>query len=200
MPIDPRTFRLVNVADTCAVWNVLSSALLHSVAKAANCDFCMTGYVLYECLFKPRGEPTAAAQELMRRLRAEQERSTFQAHQCTIDDLQEIARLEQIKPLGKGELSCIAFAKRIGQAVLTDDQGARRLATQVGVPEQTTPHLLAWLLFVGRLGDADVDGIIAQHKQSEGGLERHFRDAYGMAMMCKMLDAQAALAKAGGSH
>jgi len=35
MAIDPSKFHLVNVMDTCAVWNVLSSARLYSAAKEA---------------------------------------------------------------------------------------------------------------------------------------------------------------------
>lgn len=54
MAIDPSKFHLINVADTCAVWNVLSSSRLHAAAKEARCEFCITSFVRYECLSKLR--------------------------------------------------------------------------------------------------------------------------------------------------
>lgn len=53
MPLDPSRFHAVNVSDTCAVWNVLSSATLYSAAVAKGCTFCCTGFVAYECLERP---------------------------------------------------------------------------------------------------------------------------------------------------
>ncbi len=114
MAIDPSTFHLVNVADTCSVWNVLSSARLHAAAKEARCEFCITSFVRYECLTKPRKAPSPAEAELMRRLAQEQRRGGFAAHSCDIGDLQAIKILESRKRLGKGELSSIAFAMKIG--------------------------------------------------------------------------------------
>lgn len=43
-------------SDTCAVWNILSSEVLYGKARALNCEFCITSYVHYECLYKPRRE------------------------------------------------------------------------------------------------------------------------------------------------
>ena len=188
MAIDPSKFRLINVADTCSVWNVLSSPILHSAAKEARCDFCITSFVRYECLNKPRKKtPTAAETELMRRLAQEQGRGSFVAHSCDIGDLQAITLLESRKRLGKGELSSIAFAMKIGQAIITDDRKARKLAEDSGHAHiQTTPHLFSWLIFSGRLGDADKETVIAQHKAMDRPLAPHLETAYEMALQCRL--------------
>lgn len=188
MAIDPSKFRLINVADTCSVWNVLSSAILHSAARAARCEFCITSFVRYECLYKSRkGVPTAAETELMRRLTQEQGRGGFAAHSCDIGDLQAIKLLESRKRLGKGELSSIAFAMKIGQAVITDDMKARKLAEDSGHAHiQTTPHLFSWLIFTGRLGDSDKGTVIAQHQAMGRPLAPHFETAYEMALQCRI--------------
>ena len=187
MAIDPSNFYSINVADTCSVWNVLSSKLLYSAAKAVRCDFCITSFVQYECLVKPRKSSTAAEIELMARLRREQSRGTFQPHSCGIDDLQDIKLLESRHNLGKGELSSIAFAMKTNQAVITDDQRARRLATESGhARTQTTHHLLAWLIFTNRLGDSDVDVVISENTAMGLPLATHFQKAYHMALQCRL--------------
>lgn len=188
MAIDPSKFHLVNVADTCSVWNVLSSVRLHAAAKEARCEFCITSFVRYECLTKPRKKaPSAAETELMRRLLQEQQRGGFAAHSCDIGDLQTIRILESRKRLGKGELSSIAFAMKIGQAVITDDVKARKLAEDSGhALAQTTPHLFSWLIFNGRLGDADKDTVIDQHGAMERPLAPHFETAYEMVLQCRL--------------
>jgi len=188
MTIDPSKFRLINVADTCSVWNVLSSATLYSAAKEARCEFCISSFVRYECLNKPRKRtPTEAEAELMRRLDREQARGCFAAHSCDIGDLQAIQLLESRKRLGKGELSSIAFAMKIGQAVITDDKKARKLAEESGHAHiQTTPHLFSWLIFTGRLGDSDKGTVIAQHRAMGRPLAPHFETAYEMALQCRL--------------
>ncbi|KAF1723127.1 hypothetical protein CSC75_01190 [Pseudoxanthomonas wuyuanensis] len=187
MSIDPSNFHPVNVADTCSVWNILSSIRLRSAAKEARCDFCITSFVQYECLIKPRKSPTNADHELRRRLKAEQLRGEFVAHSCDIGGLQDITVLENRKRLGMGEISSIAFAMRTGQAVLTDDQKARKLASSAGHSlVQTTPHLFSWLLFTRRLGDSDVPVVVSQHKELEGDLAPHLERAYGLALQCSL--------------
>jgi hypothetical protein len=188
MAIDPSKFHLYNVADTCAVWNVLSSAQLHTAAKEAGCVFCITDFVRYECLTKPRKKQTTDADtELMRRLTQEQGRGGFSAHSCGIADLQAIEILESRQHLGKGELSSIAFAMKIGHAVITDDQQARKLAENSGhALTQTTPHLLSWLIFERRLGDSDKGVVVAQHEAMEGILTPHFERAYELALQCRL--------------
>lgn len=192
MAIDPSKFHLVNVADTCSVWNILSSARLHSAAKDARCDFCITSFVRYECLVKPRNAPTEADHELRRRLLSEQRNGGFQAHSCGIDDLQDVTVLRDRKRLGMGEISSIAFAMKIRQAVITDDQKARKLAAAAGhALTQTTPHLFSWLIFTGKLGDSDHGVVVSQHKELGGDLEPHLRDAYELALQCRLNAARA---------
>lgn len=187
MAIDPSKFHLVNVADTCSVWNVLSSRQLYAAAKEAKCEFCITEFVQYECLVKPRTAPTAADLELRDRLEREQTKGCFKAHSCSIADLQAIVDLESRKRLGKGELSSIAFAMRIQQAVITDDQKARKLATNARhALTQTTPHLHSWLLFSGFLTDSDHTLIVSQHQEMEGSLGPHLCDARDLALQCKL--------------
>lgn len=185
MSIDPSQFDPINVTDTCAVWNVLSSATLYRAALAARCHFCVTGFVNYECLIKPRTSPTDATRELQRRLEDARCTGQFEVHSCTLNDLQDISRLEDRKRLGKGELSSIAFAMRRGLAVLTDDQGARKLSSAVGVHStQTTPHLHSWLIFTRKLDDSDHTNVLSQHQQMEGSLARHLEAAYVLALQC----------------
>lgn len=187
LPIDPSKFHTINVADTCSVWNILSSRLLYAAAREAHCDFCITNFVRYECLIKPRNSVTSAEQDLMDRLLAEQKRGAFNDHSCDIGDLQAIKVLENRKRLGKGELSSIAFAMKIGQAVITDDMKARKLANQSGhALTQTTPHLFAWLIFTGKLGDSDKNTVIAQHQAMQQDLAPHLERAYEMALQCKL--------------
>jgi hypothetical protein len=185
--IDPSKFHLVNVADTCSVWNVLSSLRLHGAAKEAHCEFCITNFVRYECLIKPRKTINAADTELIRRLTKEQSLGGFAAHSCDIGDLQAIKLLESRKRLGKGELSSIALAMKVGQAVMTDDKRARKLAEESGHPlAQTTPHLFAWLIFKGRLSDSDRAMIVDQHKAMGRPLAPHFDTAYSLALQCRL--------------
>ncbi len=93
----------------------------------------LTSFVHYKCMVKPRRALAEADQELRRRLQAEQRAGDFQAHSCGIGDLQDVKLLESRKRLGMGEISSIAFAMKIGQAVLTNDQKARKLAEATGL-------------------------------------------------------------------
>ena len=123
----------------------------------------------------------------MRRLTHEQGRGGFAAYSCDIGDLQAIRLLESRKRLGKGELSSIAFAMKIGQAVITDDKKARKLAEDSGHAHvQTTPHLFSWLIFNRRLGDSDKERVIEQHKEMDRPLAPHFENAYEMALQCRL--------------
>ena len=187
MAIDPSKFHPINVADTCSVWNILSSPRLNAAAREARCDFCVTSFVQYECLIKPRKSILPTEQTLMDRLQGEQRRGAFLAHSCSIEDLQSIQLLEKRKKLGKGELSSIAFAMKIRQGFITDDRQACQLAKDSGHPyAQTTPHLFSWLIFTGRLGDSDKDVVIAQHLEAGRHIARHLQTAYEMALQCRL--------------
>jgi len=166
MALNLSSFNNLNVVDTCAVWNVLSSALLFSAANSANCVFSCTRFVAYECLDKPRKNINTQDENLQNILRKEQIKKKFQVYDLEIEDLLEVEILEKRKNLGKGELSSIAFAKRTNQLFLTDDQRARKLAMEVMESDrvQTTPHLLGWLFYNKLLGDTDKDSIISEHQ------------------------------------
>jgi len=189
MPSDPSRFELINVIDTCAIWNVLSSKLLYATARMAGCSFCCTRFVLYECLHKPRTKPKPGDSELQARLRDERGQGSFSVHPLSIDDLQDVRVLESRKRLSKGELSSIAFARKIGQAFLTDDQGARKLAASVieRTKVQTTPHLFGWLFFHGRLGDGDKESIINEHQRLGGPLAPYFEEMYLRALQYRLM-------------
>jgi predicted nucleic acid-binding protein len=201
MVIDPSSFHRINVADTCSVWNILSSIRLYAAAREANCEFCMTAFVHYECLVKPRTNPTEADLELRERLKREQQRGRFKAHSCTINDLQRIADLENRKRLGKGELSSIAFAMSIRQAFITDDKKARKLSVDVGnTLTQTTPHLHSWLIFKNLLTDTDHNIVTSQHQSMGGTLGPHFNTAYDLALQYRYnMSRDVSLASAGSS-
>lgn len=161
MATDPSRFHPLNVTDTCSVWNVLSSNVLYDAARKAGCLFCVTAFVRYELLDKPRKTSQAADQELKRRLRQEQAAGRFETHPCTIDDLQAIGLLEDRRALGIGELSSIAFALKIRQGFLSDDKKAFDLAVDRGVAAtQNVPELLEWLVFTGGLSEAEAIGAI----------------------------------------
>jgi predicted nucleic acid-binding protein len=148
MAIDPSRFVTSNVVDTCAVWNILSSRCLYNAALSACCHFVITTYVEYECLRKPRKRKRASDAELRSRLQIEQASARFTAFACDLSDLEKL--LEHRERLGKGEISSIAFAMKFRQAVLTDDQKARRLASNAGHNMvQTTPHLFLGSYTVG---------------------------------------------------
>lgn len=189
MPLDPSNFKLINVLDTCAVWNVLSSGVLYNAAIEAGCNFCITVFVHYECLLKPRKEIRNEDEELKSRLRKELDKDKIAVYNLEIEDLQEIAILEKRRNLGKGELSTIAFAKKINQAIMTDDKKARNLAEQVmeRIFVQTTPHLFGWLFFSGYLLDYDRDKIINQHKDLNRPLEKFFNIMYERALEYRLM-------------
>lgn len=177
------------VTDTCAVWNVLSSGALHNACVANGFEFVLTDFVLYECLSKPRSRLKPSDSELRKRLTTARGQSQFKSYSLSLDDLQEVAILEQRQRLSKGELSAIAFARKVNLGFQTDDQGARKLAVSALATDriQTTPHVLGWLFFEGHLIDGDLDGIISEHESLDGPLRPHFKDMHLEAMRCRLL-------------
>jgi hypothetical protein len=186
--IDPSQFERSNVADTCSVWNVLTSRVLHEAAKSARVELCMTEFVRYECLHKP-GQDRPERHVLQARLRREMKSGAITAYSLEVEDLQEIAILENRRRLSKGELSSIVLAKKTRQAFMTDDRKAANLASAVLSREkiQSTPHLFAWLFFTGLLLDCDKGLIVSQFAELKRNLEPHFENAYMEAMRCKLM-------------
>ena len=183
------------------MWNVLSSQLLYARARSAGVSFICSKFVIYECLFKPRRLTTDCDIEFQKRLLDAQASKDFQSYQLDIDDLQTVEILKRRKQLGMGELSSLALALKTRQALLTDDQRARRLTQQVirdmneTVPNnpghQTTPQLVGWLFFLGHLTDSDKEIVIQQHNAMNRPLEKHFREMYMEALRCRCMAGQA---------
>jgi len=190
MSINPSVFNKLNVADTCSIWNILSSKLLLQATKAAKCVFCCTAYVQYECLDKPRKSISSKDTELKTLLKKEQEQENFSVYHLDIDDLLDIEVLQERMNLGKGELSSIAFAKKTRQAFLTDDQGARKLASTTLETNniQTTPHLFGWLIYERFLSDDDKDKVIIQHESFNRPLKKYFEKMYNRALKYKLMN------------
>ena len=189
MTIDPRTFHLLNVADTCAIWNLLSSVVFYSAANTVGCTFCCTEFVRYECLYKMRTKtPTSKEIELKERFIQEQKKR-IKSYSISIEDLQTIEVLSNRTKVSKGELSTIVFAKKTQQAFLSDDKQAIRLARSEldNAKVQTTPHLLSFLFYNGHLLDHDKDVIMNEHKSFErGGMRIHYENAYLLALKYRL--------------
>lgn len=194
MSIDPSSFYLYNVTDTCAVWNVLSSQTLYSGARRAGVVFICTRFVVYECLYKPRTSPNQWDVELQNRFQRAQDDSSFKSYPLEIADLQTISLLENRKRLGKGELSALAFALKTSQAFLTDDQKARKFASEIlsDSRTQTTPQLVGWLFFCNHLSDADKDALLREHQGMGRPLTEYFEQMYREACRCRLMSAQGA--------
>jgi len=194
MSINPSSFHPHNVADTCAVWNVLSSRTLYLAARQAGVVFICTRFVLYECLHKPRKSVTPEDEELQNRLRQVrvQNGSCFKFYSLDISDLQTVSLLENRKRLGKGELSAIAFALKTRQAFLTDDQKARKFAqnTMDNSKTQTTPHLVGWLFFHNHLSDGHKDTLLREHQEMKRPLSKYFEEMYIEACRCRLMSRQ----------
>jgi hypothetical protein len=182
-PIDPSRFHKANVIDTCAVWNLLASALLTRSAQSHGCVFSITDFVHYECLIKPRRSEDARSGELRSRLAERLASRAITAYRVEISDLQDPEIQNHRARVGKGELSALAFARRTRQAFMTDDQRARRVAhgLQPSPCPQTTPHLLGWLVFEGYLGDSEARQVIAEHESLGRPLRPHFQTIYERA-------------------
>lgn len=173
-------FRKSNFLDTCSIWNILSSKKLLYAAQQAGCEFYLTTYVLYECLYKTRNNPNPIDSELQERLKKLIQNKGIKNYSLTLEDLQDVEILENRKRLGKGELSSIVLARRYSQGLLTDDQKARKLALIMLNRDRihTTPHLLGWLFYEFYLSDSDIKPIIEEHKYFNGILEKYFMEVY----------------------
>jgi hypothetical protein len=182
-------FEKLSVADTCSVWNVLSSRALHGASVAAGCSLSLTAFGLYECLHKPRTRDKEPDRELQRRLIQARAQGQFRSYPLDLEDLQDVAILQKRGALSKGELAAIAFARRTRQAFLTDDQAARTLAATAmdRAFVQTTPHMLGWLFFTGHLSDGDFLGIVEEHEGLDRPLRSYFEEMYHEAMRCRLL-------------
>jgi len=178
-----------NITDTCAVLNIFSSRLLSARLKDAQFDFSITRFVEYECLYRPSKTMTAKKRELQARIADLKQKGKLLVHGLTIADLQDEVLVQHGTKFGIGELSCIAFCKKINQYFLTDDQGARKIgAIALGIDRvQTTPQLLGWLFYHGYVSDGDLQSIVDEHNSFGRPLEKYFREIYQHALMLKSM-------------
>jgi hypothetical protein len=185
---DLSTFDPLNVADTCSIWNVLASRVLRVAAKSANVSLCLTDFVRYECLYKP-GQDRPERTELQNRLKSELRTGAMRSCSIEIEDLQDLQILQERTRASKGELSSIVFAKKSRQAFMTDDTKAARLArSAISIEKvQSTPHLLGWLYFTGRLCDADKDAICSQLEELNRNLRDQLESAYFEALRYRLM-------------
>lgn len=193
MPFNPSNFIKLNVADTCSIWNIVSSKVLLNAAKSAKCTFCCTAFVQYECFGKPRKSISEKEKELRSLLKREQLQGQFTAYHLELEDLLDIEVLQDRMNLGKGELSSIAFARRTKQGFLTDDQGARKLA-ETALSEkqiQTTPQLFGWLIYEQFLTDGDKNTVIEQHTNFGRPLKKYFEIMYECALEKRLMETNA---------
>jgi hypothetical protein len=169
------------------MWNILSSDVLYKSAISAGVTISCTAFVFYECVIKERKTSSSEDIQLQNKLKAEMGKN-INVYHLEIEDLQELRILESRKNLGKGELSSIAFANRTRQAFLTDDQKARKLATEVmkHSPVQTTPYLFGWLVFNNHVLDHEKNTIIEQHKKFNRPLAEYFDQIYLEALQYKL--------------
>lgn len=190
MKINITTFNILNVIDTCSIDNLLSSNTLYLASVRSNCIFCYTKFVEYEMFFKERKGSTSASEYLKNRLKEETRLKRFECFELSIDDLQDIEIMEKRKKLGIGELSSIAFARKINQSFMTDDQGARKLASEIigSSRVQTTPHLLGWLFYKRVLIDSDIKVIIKEHEENNRTLRRFLEEAYTESQRIRMME------------
>ena len=194
MQINLAEFSLINILDSCSVWNILSSTKIYITSLSAGCHFSFTKYVEYECLVKPRKHPTANDAALRELLIKEIAKKKFQTHEISINDLQSVGLPEDRKRLGKGELSSIAFAKKTNQPFLTDDKAARTFAKKVlGTGQvQTTPHLVGHLFYKRHLLDGDLNVIVAEHNayiaSNWGRLDNFFKSVYEESLRIRLME------------
>lgn len=195
--LNPAHFHQCNVADSCSIWNILSSNILYRSALSASpkCYFSCTEFVYYECLIRQRKSETESEKELRQRLvRERQKGEQFKSYSLTIEDLQDVEVLENRKKLGKGELSSIVFAKKTQQAFMTDDKKARNLAETYLDSKmiQTTPHLFGWLMYSNVIVDSDKNRIIEEHSTFRttkwGNLSGFFEIMYKKALEHRLMN------------
>lgn len=192
MSIDLTRFNKINVIDTCSIWNIISSDKLYLLALEIRCFFSLTKFVEYECLYKPRKNPIAFEILLQKKLKDEIIKGKFESHSLSIADIQDAQILALRKSIGIGELSSIAFARKINQNFLTDDQKGRKLAISILGNEkvQTTPQLLGYLVFDRRIIDGELEQIIKDHNEYSRPLERHFRYVHDEALRIRLMTNQ----------
>jgi hypothetical protein len=148
-----------------------------------------TRFVKYECLHK-RGANSPEWIELRKRLLMRVSANEIMFCDIELEDLQEVASLEARLAISKGELSCIAWAKRTVQSFFSDDKKAKLLAGSVLDDEsiQDTPHLCAWLCIHGSIHEHDEVQIKADLKSLNRPLDPHISNAFRRALEIRLMN------------
>jgi hypothetical protein len=188
MELNPKAFARSNFTDTCSIWNLLSSKTLLLIARRAGCDFLLTEYVVYECLVKPRSSESSQETALKSSLIGERAAGRFTTYRLSVEDLQDLTRLQQIRRLGRGELTSIVLAEKFRIAFLTDDKAARKLGNTVLGSDrtQTVPHLVAWLTYEGEVLDGEKAAIVLEHSQMGRPLAKHIEDGHLLGLQARL--------------
>ena len=85
-------------------------------------------------------------------------RKSFILHNLSGNEREKYIKL--IGHLGKGEASCIAFAKEESGIVVTDDRSARKQCIEMNIPLTGTIGILKASLIDGQLGHRQADEIL----------------------------------------
>jgi len=127
---------------------------------------------------------------MQRRVRREIESGNLVCCNIELEDLQDIQILSTRKKVSTGELSSMVFAKRTSQAFLSDDGKARKLAITIMEKDfiQSTPHLIGWLYFQGKLQDSDKNQIETDLRQLNRNLQPHLDSAYKEGCRCRLMN------------
>lgn len=182
-------FYQLNVIDTCSIWNLLSSKTLLSTTKQTSISFCITNFVLYECIYKRRKKTDLNQNELIKRFNNERKNNNFVDYPISISDLQDNEILYTRKKRSKGEISSMIFAKKTNQAFITDDKNARHLADSfLGSDRvQTIPQLFGYCVYCGLLLDNGIHAVISEHKDLEDSITVHLESAYKKALEKRLM-------------
>lgn len=177
-----------NVIDTCSIWNIIYSKKFYGISTSYLNSFVMTDYVKYETLGKKWTHNIDKETELKGFLKKEISNRRFNLYNITIEELQDPLIAKSRKNLGKGELSCIAFAKSKSISIITDDQGARKHAKDILGEDRvrTIPHLLGFLVFNDYLFDSDVCVILSDHKEYSSDIIVFLESCYKLALQLKL--------------
>ena len=180
-------FPAIASADTCAIWNILSSKTLSAAVKG-RCHLAIARFVIYECLEKPRKNPEEDL-HLRKELKKEIESGKhLSLHELEISDVQNLVDdVGDIRRFDKGELAALALARKYRSGFITDDRVARKVGERIvgNASVRTTPHLVGWLVYCGHLTDGDVKTIISDndnYRNPQGRIGPYIQQCYEHAM------------------
>ena len=172
----PFKFKNINkytVIDACSTVNLISSKMFLSHALNDGFEFNMTRNVEFELVSKPLRRPNKRIEEQREYIKHLLAQKDLIRTSLSIDDLHELAELEERKKLGIGELSCIAYAKHKRLTVITDDTDAGNFAEKVLGNDyaNNTADLLGNLLYRRIIIDNEYDSLIQEHLNNKGNMK-----------------------------